>query len=71
MVPTSAIATFAGIDRLFVVKDGQVSEKRIRAGRRSEAGVEVLEGITSGDEVVINPGNLADGEKVIVTGGGE
>jgi RND family efflux transporter MFP subunit len=67
LVPTASIATFAGIDRVFVVQDGQVSEKRIRTGRRSEAGVEVLEGINAGDVVVIEPGNLTDGEKVTTT----
>jgi RND family efflux transporter MFP subunit len=64
VVPAASIATFAGIDRVFVVNEGQVSEKRIRTGRRSEAGMEVLEGITPGDVVVIEPGNLTDGEKV-------
>ena len=69
IVPSSAIATFAGIDRVFVVHDGKVSEKRIRAGRRTEAGVEVLEGIVKGDAVVIEPGNLTDGEKVVDVAG--
>ena len=69
IVPPAAIATFAGIDRVFVVKDGVASEKRIRTGRRSDAGVEVLEGISAGDQVVIEPGNLADGEKVVVNTG--
>ena len=69
MVPASAIVTFAGIDRVFTVEDGQASEKRVRTGRRTEAGVEVLEGVSAGDKVVIEPGNLTDGEKVTdVTG---
>jgi RND family efflux transporter MFP subunit len=69
IVPTTAIATFAGIDRVFVVKDGVASEKRIRTGRRSDAGVEIVEGIAAGDQVVVDPGNLADGEKVVVNTG--
>jgi RND family efflux transporter MFP subunit len=64
MVPAAALVTFAGIDRVFTVQDGQVSEKRVRTGRHTEAGVEILEGISAGDKVVIEPGNLTDGEKV-------
>jgi RND family efflux transporter MFP subunit len=64
LVPAAAIVTFAGIDRVFTVQDGQASEKRVRTGRHTEAGVEILEGISAGDKVVIEPGNLTDGEKV-------
>jgi RND family efflux transporter MFP subunit len=64
MVPAAAIVTFAGIDRVFTVQDGKAGEKRVRTGRHTEAGVEVLEGISAGDKVVIEPGNLTDGEKV-------
>jgi multidrug efflux pump subunit AcrA (membrane-fusion protein) len=68
IVPAAALATFAGIDRVFVVQEGKVAEKRVRTGRRSEAGVEVLEGITAGDVVVIEPGSITDGEKVAIAG---
>jgi multidrug efflux pump subunit AcrA (membrane-fusion protein) len=66
MVPQSSIVTFAGIDRVFAVKDGKASEKRIRTGRRVDQDVEVLEGLKSGEEVVLSPGNMVDGEQVIV-----
>ena len=64
MVPPTAIVTFAGIDRVFTVQDGEAAEKRVRTGRHSEAGVEILEGISAGEKIVIEPGNLTDGEKV-------
>jgi RND family efflux transporter MFP subunit len=64
MVPPSTLATFAGIDRVFTVQDGKAVEKRVRTGRRTGAGVEILEGISPGDFVVIEPGNLTNGEKV-------
>ena len=64
MVPASTLATFAGIDRVFTVQDGKAVEKRVRTGRRTAAGVEILEGILPGDSVVIEPGNLTNGEKV-------
>jgi membrane fusion protein, multidrug efflux system len=68
MVPAAAIVSFAGIDRVFTVRDGKVSEIRIKTGRRTDTGIEVLEGVASGDQVVINPGNMTDGESVTVTG---
>ena len=64
MVPAAAVVTFAGIDRVFIVQDGQAVEKRVRTGRHNDAGVEILEGVSAGDKVVIEPGNLTDGEKV-------
>ncbi len=69
MVPPEAIVTFAGIDRVFVVQEGQAAEKRIRTGRRTPGAVEILEGISPGDQVVLNPGNLTDGERVTVAAG--
>lgn len=66
MVPPASVVSFAGIDRVFTVKDGKAAEKRIKAGRRSDEGVEILEGISAGDHVVLSPGNMTDGEKVIV-----
>jgi RND family efflux transporter MFP subunit len=64
MVPPTAIVTFAGIDRVFTVQNGEAAEKRVRTGRHSEAGVEILEGLSAGEKIVIEPGNLTDGEKV-------
>ena len=64
MVPTAAVVTFAGIDRVFTVHDAQATEKRVRTGRHTASGIEILEGISAGDQVVLDPGNLADGEKV-------
>ena len=66
MVPPSSIVTFAGIDRVFVLKGDKASETRIRTGRRSEQGVEVTEGLSVGDQVVLSPGNMVDGEKVVL-----
>jgi membrane fusion protein, multidrug efflux system len=66
LVPAASIATFAGIDRVFTVHEGKAAEKRIKTGRRSNEGVEIVEGIRAGDRVVLNPGNMADGEKIIL-----
>jgi len=68
IVPATAVVSFAGIDRVFTVRDGKASEIRIKTGRRTDTGIEILEGVSAGDSVVINPGNMTDGESVTVTG---
>jgi RND family efflux transporter MFP subunit len=73
-VPVDAVVAFAGLDRVYVVRDDKAVEKRVRTGRRlpgngtNGAGelVEITEGIAVGDTVVVNPGNLVDGQKVQV-----
>lgn len=67
MVPASAIVTFAGVERVFVVSDGRAVERRIRTGRRAGDRVEVLDGVTRGEQVVVSPGNLAGGQPVTVS----
>jgi RND family efflux transporter MFP subunit len=67
MVPVSAVVTFAGLEKVFVAKDGKAVEQRIRTGRRSGDRVEILEGIAAGEPVVTDPGNLVGGMPVTVT----
>ncbi len=67
LVPSSAIATFAGVEKVFGVKDGRAVERPVRTGRRSGDRVEVLEGLAAGEPVVAEPGNLAGGQPVAVT----
>jgi RND family efflux transporter MFP subunit len=67
MVPAPAVVTFAGLEKVFVVKDGKAVEKRIRTGRRSGDRVEILEGVAAGEPVVTDPGNLVGGTPVTVT----
>lgn len=67
MVPASTVVTFAGLEKVFCIKDGKSVEKRIRTGRRSGDRVEILEGVVAGEAVVADPGNLVGGTPVIVT----
>ncbi len=66
MVPAASVVTFAGIDRVFTIAGGTASEKRVKTGRHTNAGIEILEGITANEQVALNPGNMTDGEKVLV-----
>ena len=65
MVPSSAIVTFAGIQKVFTVKDGKAVEKNVIVGRRANDWV-VVEGLDASTSVVIAPGTLAPGQPVKV-----
>jgi len=67
LVPASAIVSFAGVEKVFVVKDGKAVERRVTTGRRATNQVEVLKGLTAGESVVVAPGNLVDGVVVTTT----
>lgn len=66
LVPTSAVVSFAGIEKLIGVADGKAVEKRVKTGRRAGDRVEILEGAAAGDVVVVQPGNLVDGQPVTI-----
>jgi RND family efflux transporter MFP subunit len=66
-VPTNAVVSFAGIDKVILVQDGKAVEKPITLGRRTPDWIEVVSGLTTADLVVINPGNLQSGQPVVVT----
>jgi RND family efflux transporter MFP subunit len=66
LVPVSAVISFAGIDKVLGVEDGKAVEKRVRTGRRAGDRVEILEGAAAGEAVVLEPGNLVDGQPVTV-----
>ena len=66
MVPTTAIVTFAGIQKVFLVKDGSAVERNVQIGRTVGDQVEVTDGLKAGEKVVVSPGNLVLGQKVKV-----
>jgi RND family efflux transporter MFP subunit len=65
-VPTSAIVTFAGIEKVITVKDNKAVEKPITTGRRAAEWTEVVAGVSVGDTVVVEPDNLQSGQAVNV-----
>ncbi|MCA8964232.1 MAG: efflux RND transporter periplasmic adaptor subunit [Planctomycetes bacterium] len=65
-VPIEAVASFAGVDRLFTVAEGKAVEHLVTLGRRLDGRVEVLAGVAAGDSVVAAPGNLVNGDAVRV-----
>jgi len=53
MVPASAVTTHSGIDVLRVVAGGAESDRTVVIGERQGDDVEILSGLTAGDEVVL------------------
>ena len=66
VVPASAIITFAGIEKVILIKDGKAQEKPVTTGRRLNEWTEIVAGVNIGDPIIINPGNLQSGQAVQV-----
>lgn len=64
-VPSTAIVTFAGIDKVMAVENGKAMEKTVTIGRRGPDWVEIKAGVSVGQSVVVDPGNLQSGQAVI------
>jgi RND family efflux transporter MFP subunit len=64
VIPDGAVVTFAGVQKVLVVKEGKAREQRVRTGRRNGDRVEIVEGVKAGDVVVVNPGDVVDGTPV-------
>lgn len=61
VIPNQAIVTFAGVQKVLLVKDGRAREQRVRTGRREGGRVEIVEGVKAGDVVIVEPGDVVDG----------
>ncbi len=51
-IPATAVGEFAGVEKVWVVRDGQAAETIVTIGRRQRDRVEVLAGLSAGDLVV-------------------
>ncbi len=65
-VPSNAIVTFAGIEKVILVQNGKALEKPVTTGRRLGEWTEIVAGVNVGDQVVVEPGNLQSGQAVEV-----
>jgi RND family efflux transporter MFP subunit len=66
MVPASAIVPFAGIQKVFTVKDNKAVEKSVLVGRREGDWV-VVEGLEANATIILSPGNLVSGQPVSIS----
>jgi RND family efflux transporter MFP subunit len=65
-VPNSSIVTFAGIEKVIMVQNGKALEKAVTTGRRNGDWTEIVAGLSVGDQVIVDPGNLQSGMAVEV-----
>ncbi len=67
VVPAAAIVERGQLQSVFVADNGIARARLISAGPRNQDQVEVLSGITAGDQIIVPvPKNLADGARVEV-----
>ncbi|HEX7126482.1 MAG TPA: efflux RND transporter periplasmic adaptor subunit [Thermodesulfobacteriota bacterium] len=66
LVPSTAVVTFAGVEKVLTVRDGKAVELPVRTGRREGGLVEIAAGLEAGEPVVVEPGSLVGGQPVTV-----
>ncbi len=71
VVPEAALTTFAGLTKLFAVKDGKAEERVVRPGVTvGDHQREIADGVSAGEEVAVtNVDRLENGAPVTVTRG--
>jgi HlyD family secretion protein len=66
-VPGSSVVTRDGSQRVFLVRDGKVTGRTVRTGKRMGDRVEITEGLSAGDRIVREPApDMRDGISVTV-----
>lgn len=69
-VPAEAVVYFVGVSKVFVVSEGKVAERIVRAGSRQGALVEILDGVKPGETVAVtNLSQLFNGAPIILGNG--
>ena len=63
-LPAQAIVTFAGIEKVVLIREGIAAERTVTTGRRIPGWVEILSGVNPEDELAVDPGNLQTGQPV-------
>ncbi len=68
MVPAGAIVEEDGETTVYVVADGEVSRRSVRAGIAADDRIEILSGLADDDEIVVlGHAGLRDGSKVLAS----
>lgn len=67
LMPNSALVSFAGVERVYLVKDNALDDRIVKTGRRIGERVEVTDGLKDGDLVVATAHEkMTKGQKVRV-----
>ncbi len=65
LIPESSVVTFAGLTKVISVENNETKEKRIKVGRTSKGSIEVVDGVQDGETIVLEPGTLTGGQKIV------
>lgn len=64
-IPRSGLYRFAGVERIFVAKDGVALSREVKSGMEDGELIEIAEGVSENEKVIISSvDRLADGMKV-------
>lgn len=69
-IPTPALITFAGLEKIVTIKDGKAVEKSVTTGRRDGDFVEITTGLNAGETVVLDPAGLRTGQPLTIRNAG-
>ena len=65
-VPEGSVITFAGMQKIFVLREGKAVEKEVNLKREQNGLVEIVGEVKADEVVVIDPGTLRNGQPVEV-----
>jgi RND family efflux transporter MFP subunit len=63
-VPVAAVVDRGQLRSVFVVEGGHVQRRLVTLGEERAGRIEVLSGLSAGDQIVLNPANAVDGAPV-------
>jgi RND family efflux transporter MFP subunit len=66
-VPARALVTFAGLEKVVLIRDGKAAERTVVTGRRGEGWLEIVSGLEPGAVVALDPVGLRTGQRVRIT----
>lgn len=64
--PQSAVIEFAGVQKAWILKDGQAQSRKVVTGRTADGFVEILEGLEASDQIALDAARVAPGPVTIV-----
>ena len=64
LIPATAVVSFAGVDRVFIIEKDKAVERRVQLGRKTGDRMQVLKGLAAGEAIVTKPGTLVPGQTV-------
>jgi HlyD family secretion protein len=67
-IPAEAVVEYGQLKSVLVVEDGVAKRRLITLGEADANQIEVLSGLTEGDQVILNPSAVEDGAPVHASG---